>query len=71
MNSVTSSFDYGIEPAVFVDGVLDSSDSTIGFVKGVLALGQISITSFFLGMDVTGVVVLNSIGKFVFCWSLK
>lgn len=70
MSSMTRPLDYGIESAVLVDSVLDSSYGAVGFMESVFPLGYVTISTFFLGMNITGMVIFNAISKFILCRSL-
>lgn len=63
--------DHGVETVVLVGGVVNSTDGTIGFHKGVLALYHISVTALVLGFVVSGVGIFNAIFELVFGVSLK
>ena len=53
--------DDGIESVVVIGGVINSSDGTVGFDEGVLSLDNISVTLLGLGLDVSGMGVLDSV----------
>jgi hypothetical protein len=61
MNGVSMSVDNSVESALLIGSVVDSEDGTVGFVERVRPLDHISITSFFLLFDVTGVFIFNSV----------
>lgn len=71
MLGMSRSFYDSVETAVFVYGVLDSSDSTVSFVERVFSVGYITFTGFFVGVNVTGVLISNSVFELVMGWSLK
>lgn len=50
-----------IESVVVIGGVINGTHGTVGFDEGVLSLNNISVALFGLGLDVTGVWVLDSI----------
>lgn len=70
MTGMTGSFDYCVESAVFVYAVFNSSDGSIGFVEGVFTVGNVSFAGFFVGVDVTSLVVFYTVCKVVFGWCL-
>jgi hypothetical protein len=50
-----------IEPALLIGSVVDSEDGTIGFMERVRPLDRITIPSFFLLFDISGVFIFNSV----------
>lgn len=58
-------------PALVVAVVFDSADHTIGLVQRVLALDDITVTDFMLGLNVVGMSVLHFISKLIFRVRLK
>lgn len=58
--------DGGVESEVFVSGVVDDAFAAVGFDERVEADHAVAIATFFLGFDVTGVVVLHFVREFVF-----
>jgi hypothetical protein len=56
---------HGVESVVVVGGVFNGADSAVGFVEAVGALDNISVTLLVLALDVTGVVVLDSVFELI------
>lgn len=55
-----------VESVVVIGGVVNSSDRAVRFDEGVLSLDDISVAFFGLGLDVSGMWVLNSVVERVF-----
>ncbi|CAG9771541.1 unnamed protein product [Ceutorhynchus assimilis] len=70
-----------VETVVVISGIVNSSESTIGFSYSVRSLDYVTIANFVLSFVVTGMRILNSIVVFVFwfcvivlvfvCWSVS
>ena len=68
--SIGSAVDISPE-AIVVSDVGNSSPGTIGLEKGVLTLDSVAITMLRCHLDVTGVVVVHSVGVLVFWVGLR
>lgn len=69
--SMSRPFDNSVETAMFVYGVLDNSNSTVSFMEGVFTMSNVTFTGFFVGVDVTGVMILYTVFECVLSWCLK
>lgn len=70
-------FDWGgfvydsVESVVFIGGIVNGSDGTIGFDDGILSFYNISITGFVLAFNVSSMVIVDTILVSVFRVGLK
>lgn len=56
----------GVESVVVISGVVNGTHGTVWFDEGVLSLDNITVAFFSLGLDVTGVGILDAIVERVF-----
>jgi hypothetical protein len=61
VSGMSVSVNDSIEPALLIGSVVDSEDGTIGFMERVRPLDRITIPSFFLLFDISGVFIFNSV----------
>ena len=59
-----------IEPTLLISSVVHSQNGTIGFMERVRPFNYMSVTSFFVLLDITGVFILYAIFELVLSWSL-
>jgi hypothetical protein len=69
--SVSLSLNHSIEPVVLIGSVVNSENSTVGFMERVRPLDYIPIPRLLLFLDITSVVVLYSIFESVLSRSLN
>jgi hypothetical protein len=69
--SVSLSLNYSIEPVVLIGSVVNSENSTVGFMERVRPLDYIPIPRLLLFLDITSMVVLYSIFESVLSRSLN
>lgn len=71
MHSMSFPLDYSVETVLLVRGVVDDPLGAIGFMKGVVALHDISIPGLFLFLDVVGMRIMYAVFELVLRVSLK
>ena len=67
----TYPFDDGVEAVVFVSGVFDNPDASVGFLQGVGSLDLVPVALFLGFFDVPSVLILYTVFVLVFWFSLK
>jgi hypothetical protein len=71
VSRVSGLYDFGVEPIMLIGSVLHCTGGSVGFHETVLTLNNISVSLLRLFLDVTSVLVIHSILKFVFRVSLR
>ena len=70
VSSMSGSLNHRIEPTLLISSVVHSQNGTIGFMERVRPFNYMSVTSFFVLLDITGVFILYAIFELVLSWSL-